>query len=150
MINIFIYQDYNMELVVLVLGALIITLGLSHLNENSINKAEKEAKLNLKKILINHESFSAKGSNCDLIFHNDYFQFKFKGLIEEFDWKDVKFEEITSIEYRDPRLGIAKIVINLISGSKIILGFGDSNEKRGYTYHKNYFLVKLFLENFKN
>lgn len=112
-----------------------------------IDKIEENITLVFKEILDTQSLFSAKGSNYDLNFYNDYFQIESKGF--KIDWRNIKYDDISSVEYTDPRLGNAKIKINLISNSKITLGFVDSNERIGYIYHKNYFLVKFFLENFK-
>lgn len=95
-----------------------------------IDKIEENITLVFKKILDTQSSFSAKGSNYDLNFYNDYFQIESKGF--KIDWRNIKYDDISSVEYTDPRLGNAKIKINLISNSKITLGFVDSNERIGY------------------
>lgn len=95
-----------------------------------IDKIEENITLVFKEILDTQSLFSAKGSNYDLNFYNDYFQIESKGF--KIDWRNIKYDDISSVEYTDPRLGNAKIKINLISNSKITLGFVDSNERIGY------------------
>ncbi|MGL5412035.1 hypothetical protein [Cetobacterium sp.] len=147
-----------MNLIGIILLLLMVKLGYDYIfddkssgdEKNWIDKIEENTRDIFKEILDTQSSFSAQGSNYDLNFYKDYFQVESKSF--KIDWRDIKYDDISSIEYIDPRLGNPKIVINLISNSKITIKFYSYSSKgfRPRDYYKNYFLVKLFLEKIKN
>ncbi|MGL5411854.1 MAG: hypothetical protein ACRC1R_00015 [Cetobacterium sp.] len=112
-----------------------------------INKIERNCQVEFKKIIKTQASFSTKGSNCIVTFHKDSFQVKLNSLITDFDLDNIKYSDISLIEYGDPLSSKAIIKIKLISNFEITLGFINQKYFKELEHYRSYFLTKLFLKN---
>ncbi|MGL5411856.1 MAG: hypothetical protein ACRC1R_00025 [Cetobacterium sp.] len=122
------------------------------LEKRKIVKIEKNCQIKLEKIIRTQTSFSTKGSNCILTFHKDNFQVKLNSFATNLDLDNIKYSDISSIDYGDSLSSKNIIKIKLISNFEVTLGFvleNPFNRSEFYENYENYFLTKLFL-NFKN
>lgn len=115
---------------------------------DEINKVRKEVQTKLQTILNTQESFCVPARNYNITFYKDYFRVDSKIL--KLNSGNINYSDISFIECSlEPSK--LKIKINLTSNSTEILKFyhhskyGPSFE----SYLENYFLVKLFLQNYK-
>ena len=112
-----------------------------------IHKIEKNCQIEFKKILETQDSFSTKGSNCIVTFHKDSFQVKLSTLITSLELDNIKYSDISSVEYEDPLSLEVTIKIKLVSNFEIILGFTNQKHFKELEHYRDYFLTKFFLQN---